>query len=158
MGLLAAQVARSLGATVVVLGQAQDEARLEVARGLGLATTTSEGEVGDADVSIDAAGSASGISAALRCARRGGRFVQLGLTGDDVDVPLDLIVMKELSTVTGFASTSRAWRSALSLVTEGRVSLEPLVSTVAPLAEWSTVFADLRLGRGMKSVIDPRLP
>ena len=158
MGLLAAQVARALGATVVVLGQVQDESRLEVARRLGLATTTSELDVGNADVSIDASGSAGGIGAALRCVRRGGRFIQLGLTGDDVDVPLDLIVMKELSTVTGFASTPRAWRSALSLITEERVALEPLVSTVAPLREWSSVFADLRLGRGMKSVIDPRLP
>ena len=57
----------------------------------------------------------------------------------------------------GFASTPRSWRRALALVEERRVDLEPLVSEVAPLAAWERVFADLRAGRGVKVVFDPRL-
>ena len=81
----------------------------------------------------------------------------MGITGANVKVPLDLILMKELTTRTGFASTPQSWRRALALVEKREVDLEPLVSHVAPLSEWSNVFSNLRKGGGMKAVLDPRL-
>lgn len=157
MGQLAAQVARTLGANVVVLGRDTDRDRLEVAQSLGFATTSSRSDVGEVDVAIEASGTSGGIATALQSARRGGRFVQLGIAGANVEVPLDYVLLKELVVSTGFASSSRAWRNALWLVENGRVELEPLVSSVAPLSQWETVFADLRQGQGMKAVFDPRM-
>jgi hypothetical protein len=37
------------------------------------------------------------------------------------------------------------------------VQLEPLVSEVVPLDAWERVFADLREGKAVKYVFDPRL-
>ena len=44
----------------------------------------------------------------------------------------------------------RSWRTR-------RVQLEPLVSEVVPLDAWERVFADLREGKAVKYVFDPRL-
>jgi L-iditol 2-dehydrogenase len=157
VGLLAAQVARALGGEVAVVGLPADEARLDAARGLGLGVALAGGDVGDFDVVVECSGSAGGATACLEAARRGARYVQVGVFGRPVTVPLDLVFQKELAVTSGFASTPRSWRRALAFVEERRVSLEPLVSEVAPLAAWERVFADLRGGRGIKVVFDPRL-
>ena len=72
-------------------------------------------------------------------------------------VPLDEVFRKELTVTSGFASTARSWRRALGLIERRAVRLEPLVSEVVPLAAWERVFADLRAGRAIKYVFDPRL-
>jgi len=156
VGLLAAQVARAAGGHVCVSGLASDEARLSVARELGLETVLAGEHSEDQDVVIECSGSAGGATACLEAARRGGRYVQIGVFGKPVTVPLDRVFEKELVVTSGFASTPRSWRRAMSLI-EGRVvELEPLVSEVVALAEWERVFADLRQGSGIKVVFDPR--
>jgi hypothetical protein len=45
----------------------------------------------------------------------------------------------------------------MTLIEERSVDLPSLVSEVVSLAEWERVFADLRAGRGIKIVFDPRL-
>ena len=77
--------------------------------------------------------------------------------GRDVEVPFDHVFQKELVITSGFASTPRSWRRAMRLIEEKAIELEPLVSDVVPLAEWERVFADLRAGKGIKVVLDPRL-
>jgi L-iditol 2-dehydrogenase len=160
VGLLAAQVARALGGEVVVVGLARDEVRLQAARALGFESIVSDGppERDRFHVVVECSGSAGGAEACLAGARRGGRYVQVGVMGRPVTLPFDLIFQKELVVTSGFASTPRSWRQALAFVESGRVALEPLLSEVARLEEWERVFADLRVGRGVKYVFDPRLP
>ena len=64
---------------------------------------------------------------------------------------------KELVLTSGFASTARSWRRSLAFLEDRRVELEPLLSEVVPLDAWERVFADLREGRAVKYVFDPRL-
>ncbi len=154
VGLLAAQVARAFGGEVLLVGLPQDESRLAVARSLGF-TTAHVAEPG-ADVVIECSGAAGGAATCFEAAGRGARYVQVGVFGKDVSVPLDNLFRKELVMTSGFASTPRSWRRAMSLVEARRIALEPLVSGVVPLADWQRVFADLRCGRGMKIVFDPR--
>ena len=45
----------------------------------------------------------------------------------------------------------------LAFVEDRRVSLEPLVSEVVSLDAWERVFQDLRDGKAIKYVFDPRL-
>ncbi len=156
IGLLAAQVARAHGATVTVVGLASDVARLEAARGLGFATAT-QVDPESASVVIECSGAAGGARTAFEAAGRGARYVQIGVFGKDVEVPLDRVFQKELVLTSGFASTPRSWQRAMTLIEERAIDLEPLVSEVVPLAEWERVFADLRAGRGIKVVFDPRL-
>jgi L-iditol 2-dehydrogenase len=154
VGLLAAQVARALGARVHVRGTARDAARLAKAQEVGL-EASSEGEISEADLVVDCSGAAAGIALGLERARRGGRYVQMGLAGKPVTIPFDLVCLKELTVSAGFASTPASWRRALELISERSVALEPLVSEVVPLEEWERAFAATRAATGIKFVLDP---
>jgi L-iditol 2-dehydrogenase len=156
VGLLAAQVARALGGEVTITGLPADAARLEAARSLGFATALAGEKLTDFHIVVECSGSAGGAATCLSAARRGGRYVQVGVFGKDVSVPLDAVFQKELVLSSGFASTPQSWRRALALIDERRVDLEPLVSEVVALSEWERVFSDLRQGRGIKVVFDPR--
>jgi len=157
IGLLAAQVARALGGDVLVVGLPSDDVRLGVARELGFQTATEPPEADRFQVVIECSGTAGGAAAGLAAARRRARYVQIGVFGRPVTVPLDEVFRKELVVTSGFASTHASWLAALSLIEERRVELKPLVSEVLPLEEWERVFADLRAGRAVKYVFDPRL-
>lgn len=159
VGLLSAQVARVLGGRVIVSGLPRDEIRLAAAQRLGFETVVAD-ELDGTDsfhVAVECSGSAGGATACLRSARRGGRYVQIGVFGGPVTVPLDAVFAKELVVSSGFASTPRSWRRALSFIEDGRIELESLVSEVVPLEAWRRVFDDLRAGRAVKYVFDPRL-
>jgi L-iditol 2-dehydrogenase len=158
VGLLAAQVARALGGRVLVAGLPRDEVRLAAARSLGLETTSQELPPEERfHVVVECSGSADGATTCLATARRGGRYVQIGVMGKPVTLPFDAIFQKELVVTSGFASTARSWRRALAFVEERSVELERLVSEVVPLDRWERVFEDLRAGRAVKYVFDPRL-
>ncbi len=162
VGLLAAQVARALGGDVLLVGLPHDEPRLDVARKLGLMTSDRPDALDNAstayDVVVECSGTAAGATVCLEMAGRGARYVQVGVFGKDVCVPLDHVFRKELIVTSGAASTPRSWRRALALIEGRRVALEPLVSEVVPLGEWQRVFSDLRQCKGIKVVFDPRLP
>jgi L-iditol 2-dehydrogenase len=155
VGLLTAQLVRAHGASVVVSGLPSDTARLATAERLGLATTT-EPETGWADVVVECSGAGGGAVSCLDAARRGGRYVQVGVFGKPVTVPLDRLLEKELVVSSGFASTPRSWLRALAVVETGALDLEALISDVVPLERWEESFAALRRGEASKIVFDPR--
>jgi L-iditol 2-dehydrogenase len=154
VGLVAAQVARASGGSVHVRGAARDELRLAAARSLGFETSNA-GDAGLFDVVIECSGAEAGIAFALGSARRGGRYVQIGLTGKPVSVPLDEVCFRELGVTSGNAHTPESWPRALELIEARSVRLEPLVSEVVPLAEWERAFAATRAAAGIKFVLDP---
>jgi L-iditol 2-dehydrogenase len=156
VGLLAAQVALALGGTVHVRGTPRDEHRLAAARALGLATSTTDDSTVEADVVVECSGSEAGMAHGLSAARRGARYVQIGLAGKPVALPFDLVCFHELTVTSGFASTPTSWAKALELVTERRVVLEPLLTEVVPLGEWERAFAATRAAEGIKFVLDPQ--
>lgn len=154
VGLLAAQVARGAGGRVHLRGTARDATRLGKAEELGL-ETSADGPCPDADVVVDCSGAEAGIALGLERARRGGRYVQIGLAGKPVAIPFDLVCLKELMVTSGFASTPASWERALTLVEARDVALGPLVSEVVPLVEWERAFAATRAAAGIKFVLDP---
>ena len=156
IGLLAAQVARSSGGRVHVRGTPRDAARLAAAQGLGFETSTTADDLPEADVVVECSGSAAGIASGLVAARRGGRYVQIGLAGKPVTVPFDLVCFGELTVTSGAASIPSSWRAALELITSRVVQLEPLLSAVLPLERWDEGLAAARAGEGIKIVLDPR--
>jgi L-iditol 2-dehydrogenase len=156
VGLVAAQVARASGGRVHVRGTPRDAARLAAARALGLETSTTDDAPVEADVVIECSGSEAGMAHGLAAARRGGRYVQIGLAGKPVSLPFDLVCFHELTVTSGFASTPTSWRKAIELVTERRVELEPLLTEIVPLAEWERAFAATRAAEGIKFVLDPQ--
>ena len=157
IGLIAAQVARSDGAAVELLGTPRDATRLALAAELGFSVADTPTTDVDYDVVIECSGSGPGMATALTSARRGGHVVQIGLRGAPVEVPFDEICFRELTVTSGNASTPRSWRRALMLLDEGSVDLGSLVTEIVPLAEWERAFAASRSATGVKFVLDPRI-
>lgn len=156
IGLLAAQLAGAQGARVLVAGLPADGVRLAAAERLGLETTTDPPRQ-PADVVVECSGTEGGAVACLESARRGGRYVQVGVFGREVTVPLDRVFEKELVVSSGFASTPRSWLRALAVAGSGAIELDGLVSEVVPLTGWEAAFSALRRGEAIKIVFDPRL-
>ena len=156
VGLLAAQVAAAAGGRIHVRGAPRDGARLELAGSLGYATsTTNDDPPGEFDVVVECSGHESGMSFGLESARRGARYVQIGLAGRPVVIPFDLVCFKELTVTSGNASTSASWTRAVALVAARAVALDPLLSAAVPLERWEQAFADTRAGVGVKYVLVP---
>jgi L-iditol 2-dehydrogenase len=164
MGLLSAQVARACGGSVLMVGTDHDQVRLAAAEELGFRTALAGDDAVAAalgggygpHVVIECSGSAQAMAAGLEVVRRGGRYVQIGQTDRAVPVRLAQVSFHELTITGGFASTPHSWRRAMDLLSLGMVRLEPLVTEVAPLADWQRVFADTAAARGIKYLLDPR--
>jgi L-iditol 2-dehydrogenase len=156
IGLLAAQVAHAQGGVVHVRGTPRDAARLEVASFLGFETlTTDDPPVAGFDVVVECSGHEAGMTSAFEAARRGARYVQIGLAGKDVSIPFDLVCFKELTVTSGNASTPESWHRALELIDSSSVDLGPLLTEAVPLADWERAFAATRAGDGIKYVLVP---
>ena len=158
MGLLTAQAARAAGGDVVVAGLGRDRPRLAVAEGLGMATTVVEDLPTEDrfDVVCECSGAEPAVTLGLRHVAKQGRYVQVGIFGKPIIVPLDEVLYKEVIVTSGNASTPTSWRRAVSLLEQGLVELDPLVSEVVPLSEWERAFDATRRGEGVKIVLDPR--
>jgi L-iditol 2-dehydrogenase len=159
MGLLTAQVARASGGRVTVAGLESDRARLELAATLGMEILVLSGTPNDVDPAPDVVCECSGAAPAatfgLEQVRKGGRYVQVGIFGDVVSLPFDQVLYKELTVTSGNASTPTSWRRAITLLEQGLVTLDPLVTEVVDLADWERVFAAVRAGDGVKYLISP---
>ncbi|HEY0534570.1 MAG TPA: alcohol dehydrogenase catalytic domain-containing protein [Actinoplanes sp.] len=94
--------------------------------------------VEEADVAIDAYGSAATALASVRSLRRGGRHVQVGLMlGTDAQAPLpwDLVVARELHVIGSHGMAAADYPAMLDLVADGRLKPQRLVGSVISLAE-----------------------
>lgn len=156
IGVLAAQIARSGGGEVTIVGLEVDKNRLEIARALGFNTVT-KAEVDFYDVVIECSGSESGVKTAIAGAIRSGKFVVVGICGHEITIPFDQILYKELTVTTGFASTPESWLRAEKLLKSGEINLDSLVSTVMSLSDWPLALGPDRSLSEMKTVFDPNL-
>ena len=157
IGLLAAQVVRAVGAAPVLMGLPSDTVRLEVGRKLGIEVVLAGEAIREIDVAIECSGHFAAAATALSALSRGGGYVQIGIFGREVSIPFDMFLLKEISFRTGFASTPRSWRRAMSLIERKLIVFDPLISAVTSLADWEAVFSDLRSARSLKTVFDPRI-
>jgi L-iditol 2-dehydrogenase len=153
MGQLAAQVAKASGGQVTLFGLLSDSSRLTVAASLGITTSTDLPDTDYFDVVIECSGSALAAATALKAAKRGGKYVQVGIFGKDVSVPLDLILYKELTMSSGFASTPNSWLQAMRLIESGAVTLTPLITGKLALADFFVALEGAERGEGLKTII-----
>lgn len=146
IGLLCMQLAKLCGAFVIVTGTPVDKERLKLAKKLG-ADVTNEfpeklpgiikqyTEYG-ADHVIECSGSPYSLQSCLEQVRKEGSFTQVGMYGKPIEVPMDIVVRKELKLTAGFSQAMTTWGLALKLISQNAVRLEELVSIRMPLTEW----------------------
>ncbi|NAZ87076.1 zinc-binding dehydrogenase [Kineococcus indalonis] len=155
VGLSAVAVAAAAGARVVATDlstAARDLARafgaehvLDPAAGDVVAAVT-DLTGGGAHVSIDAVGSVATCEASVRCLRRRGRHVQVGLlpvaTGRPA-VPMDRVIAFELQVLGSHGMAAHDYPRLLSLVGSGAFPLQRLVGRELPLEAGPRALAEL---------------
>ena len=166
IGLLAAQVARAEGGTVIVLGIDADKDKFVVAEKFGfktlnisqadpLKTVRDLSDGYGADVVLECSGAASAARLGFQLASKRGKYCQMGLFGKPLEIDLEQIAYKELQ-VSGFISQKwTAWQTALRLLKEKKVNLEPLISQELPLKDWREGIESKEKGMVFKTLLYP---
>jgi D-arabinose 1-dehydrogenase-like Zn-dependent alcohol dehydrogenase len=154
VGLSAVMIAAALGARVVAVDVAA--AALQRARDLGAehavdasrdsdpAATLRELTNGGAAVSVDALGSPATAVSSVRCLRRRGRHIQVGLllgAASTPPLPMDLVVARELEIYGSHGMAARAYPPMLALVADRTLRPDLLIGEVIGLADAGAALA-----------------
>ncbi len=158
IGLLAAQIARSLGAEVHLLGR--DEKSLRFARDLGFGHTWLRDTLPGLpfDAVLDASTAAGLPSLAAEIVEPGGRIAYIGLSAEPSPLDTRTLVLKDI-TATGVLSASGGLAETISLYASGAVDPRPIVAATVGLADVADVLAGHRppdWGTAPKIHVDPR--
>lgn len=153
VGLLAAQVARALGAGPVTVTDL-DDARLDVAGRLGLGVERAD-DAGQAevDVLLECSGAAAALRGGMPRLARAGRVVLVGMGADEVSIDVPLVQTREL-TLTGTFRYANTYPTALALIASGRVDVEAVISHRFPMEETEAALTLARREPGsLKAVV-----
>lgn len=149
IGCLVALAARHAGAERVVVTDVADaplavirpfvDEAVNVASDAG-ANDRFSADRGAFDAVFEASGNPAAMRSALAFARPGARVVQVGLAGDEVTLPINMLTAKEIA----FAGTFRfheefGW--AVEALASGRIDPRPLLTEVVPLDDAEAAFA-----------------
>jgi alcohol dehydrogenase len=162
VGLSAVLIARALGASVVAVDI--DDAKLAMARALGASATVNAKEAADvveavrdhtgggAHASMDALGHPKTCLDSVRCLRKRGRHVQVGLllAGERrPPLPMDEVIARELRIVGSHGMPAHAYPEMLRMIERGaldpsrlvgrRVSLDASVDALVAMGDFAGV-------------------
>jgi D-arabinose 1-dehydrogenase-like Zn-dependent alcohol dehydrogenase len=156
VGLSAVMIASALGARVVAvdvasaaLDRARDlgaEAAVDAARDPHSAATIREITAGGAKVSIDALGTPATAVSSVRCLRRRGRHVQVGLLlgpASTPPIPMDLVVARELEIYGSHGMAARDYPPMLALVADQTLRPDLLIGEVIGLEDAGAALATM---------------
>jgi len=168
VGLLCCAVAKALGAGKIIAVDIV-QARLDFAKKYA-ATSTFTPEKAPAadnaarllkendlpngvDIAIDASGVEPSIQAAIHVLRVGGTYVQGGMGRDECTFPIMAACTKELTVKGSFRYGSGDYKLALELISTGRISVKELISKKVKFEDAEEAFADVKAGKGIKTLI-----
>lgn len=165
IGLLCAVMAKLSGAgRLIVAGLPSDAGRLALAKQLGAGAALDSGvlenlrNTGDgygADVVVDAAGISESLETAIHAVRPAGHIVKVGWGRQPLGFNLDPLVQKAATLQGSFSHNWPVWERVISMLASGQIDVGPLISRVAPLAEWRACFEKMHDGEYVKAVLTP---
>jgi L-iditol 2-dehydrogenase len=95
-----------------------------------------------ADLAFEAVGAATTVDLAIHSVRKGGAVTLVGNVSPKVDLPLQVVVTREL-TLYGSCASAGEYPACLDMMANGSIQTAPLLSAVAPLAEGADWFERL---------------
>ncbi|WP_431775168.1 zinc-dependent alcohol dehydrogenase [Streptomyces cucumeris] len=107
-----------------------------------------------ADVAFEVSGAAAGVNTAVEVLRVRGRMCLVAIHPQPREVNLHRFFWRELTLVGARLYDRADFETAVSLVTDGTVPVERLISRVVPLAQAPTAFEALEGGNVMKVLVD----
>jgi len=167
IGLLAAQIAKAEGATVIVCGIDGDEKKLELASELGVDMVFNVSKEdplpaildmtygAGADVVIECAGHGSSISNLINYARLGAQFIQIGTSMHTYEIDFMQLAYKELKVVGSFGASYGEFEKSLRLMANGQVNASGVVSHKMPISQWQEAFKIIENRESVKILLHP---
>ncbi|MFA4955745.1 MAG: zinc-binding dehydrogenase [Candidatus Methanoperedens sp.] len=170
IGLLAAMAAKAQGAReVAIVGTPEDEnLRLKIARDVGidhviniadedplnriLELTDNNG----ADLVVEASGAEPAINMAVNLVRKKGRITVIGMTGKKkIEVPWDTAIFKACDVLFNFSTSYTSWNRAISMVAQGKINIDAIITHREPLANWEKTFDSVENKKAIKALLIP---
>ena len=163
VGILAAEAARALGASRVIV--AARGARIAVVEKFGYEIFDTNDPNGldafremlpdGADVVLDAAGTPATVPMSIKMLARGGRCSTVGIPTDDVEIPMAPLVLDELELV-GSRAVAGEMQATLDFISDGRIRAGDIITHRFPLTEFARALevTDKRIDGAMKVFID----
>ena len=167
IGLLVIQAMRLAGCGRIIAVDLEEN-RLEKAKELG-ADIGLKGDAVDvpaevrkltggrgADVVLEVVGVAATVNTAIACARKGGSVTLVGNLSPKVEMPLQVIVTKEL-TIHGSCASRGEYPACIELLERRAIRVDPLITATISLDDGPAWFQRLYAGEpgAMKVIVDP---
>lgn len=150
LGQLVAQTLALTGCGLHVVGR--HAAKLALLRDRGIQTMDADGvDPGTFDVAIECTGNPDGFDVARRAVRSRGTLVLKSTYAGALTLDVSAVVVNELTLV---GSRCGPFGPALSLLAEGRVSVEPLIHARYPLARAVAAFEHARRPGALKVLVE----
>jgi L-iditol 2-dehydrogenase len=110
------------------------------------------------DVALEAVGSTATIRTAIDSVRKGGTVTLIGNVSPTAEIPLQIVVGRQLR-LQGSAASAGEYPQCIDMLARGAINVKPLISAVAPLEEGAEWFQRLhaREPNLMKVVLAPAL-
>jgi D-xylulose reductase len=105
------------------------------------------------DVAIEATGAELCIQMAIHALRLGGFFVQTGLGNPNVNFPITVVSMSEITVKGCFRYGPGDYKMALELALMGKINLRSLITKVLPFEKVTDAWETTRRGEGIKTLI-----
>jgi len=92
------------------------------------------------DVAFECAGHQESIRGSVDALRPMGRYTQVGITGREIQFPIDCLILKQLTMMGSLCYTERTWDRVMKIYAHGKVRLADLITAKFPISEWSAAF------------------
>lgn len=92
------------------------------------------------DIAIESAGAVPSMRACIEALRPRGHYIQVGINGHDVSLPLDNVIYKMLTIHGVVGHTLNTWDRIGRIMEQGKVDLSPLITHKMPLSKWHEAF------------------
>ncbi len=164
-GIMHALLARSAGFSKIFCLDLNDY-RLEFAKKLGfeiirsddvslLEKITQSTNTNGVDVAIVATGSLTAFHDAIKLVRRGGTVIMFGVPskGASIDIDMSIVYSKEITIATTYAASDKDTKTALELITSGKIDVRSLITHKYSLEDSQKAFEHAKTGDNAMKII-----
>lgn len=153
IGLLCVSLLVSKGCNVIVTGTTADKKRFSIAKQLGAQYTMnaekeSLQEIIDSltngngvDVVLECSGARPAIKAGLQALKKQGKYIQVGIFENQIELDMNIITYKQLQVFGSYAHSIKSWEKVQRLLSHKQLNLAPIITNIMPLSAWERAFA-----------------
>ncbi len=166
IGMLVSQIAKALGARVILAGLAADKDRLALSKTWGVDKTVEQTNENleeiikdmtdgyGVDVAIECAGAIAALNKALEIVRKKGKVIQMGVySKPSNEIETDLILHKEIEYIGSRSQKPSSWHTALHFMDSGLIYPKKVIGGIFPLENWREAFEHNLKNPGQKNIL-----